>query len=80
MADYRDQHNSTSDDLSQGIKTGAKAAKSARNIAKAAGKAATGNFGAAKDVLKDEGLRRFLIFLLIFQFFLMFCCLYLALQ
>lgn len=79
MAADRNQHNSTSDDLSQGIKTGAKAAKSARNMAKAAGKAATGNYvGAAKDVLTDEGFRRFLVALLIFQFFLMFCCLYLA--
>ena len=59
-----DEYKRADQDISDGIKTGIDAGKTAKNVASAAGKAATGNYaGAVKDILKDERLRTLAVFL-----------------
>lgn len=64
--------------LKKGAQVTVRAAKSAKNAAKAAAKAAGGNYvGAAVDLLKDENFRKLIAILLIINFFVIFCAIFL---
>ena len=62
-------------DIEQGAKKTAQAAvstaRSVKNVKRAAAKAAAGNYvGAALDVLRDENMRKLIVFIVLFSFFL----------
>ena len=72
-----DEYKRADQDISDGIKTGIDTGKTAKNVASAAGKAATGNYaGAVKDILKDERLRTLAAFLAALTVLILFCVIF----
>ncbi len=79
MTEERNLRSNTAEDVEQGVKTGIEAARSARKASSTFAKAASGNLaGAAIDVITDRNIRQGIVFVLLFTFFLIFCCLFLA--
>ena len=75
---YQNQQ-SPAGSIQAGSEAAIKTARTAKNIAKAAGKAATGDVvGAAAQLLKDENFRQFMAFLLILVMLLNVCIFFLA--
>lgn len=75
---YNNEQGSVSQDLQEGAKSAVNAAREAKQIAKAAGRAASGDLvGAAAEAAKSKTVRRLVAFSLAFLAFIIFCVGYL---